>query len=124
MKSNTVSKWEKPEFKGLTLLGPWRECDAMTLAQDRGTVIVEEADLCREIGREPETIEEYLAEYFVEHNIHAVMEGKESTTARTLSVVREHTDPRVHFQVRLFSPNNRADSEWTEKLQRRGLRVI
>jgi hypothetical protein len=118
------SKWEKPEFKGLTLLGPWRECGAMTIAQERGTVIVEETDLCMEVGCQPETIEEYLVEHFVEHNIHAVMEGKEGAAERTLSVVREHSEPRVHFQVRLFSPNDRADSEWPERLRRRGLRVM
>jgi hypothetical protein len=133
----TNSGWEKPEFKGLTLLGPWRECDAMTMAQEKGTVIVEEVDLCREVGCQPETIEEYLSEYFVEHDIHAVMEGKEHSAERTLSIIREHDGVRwdgfspkprgvqpLHFQVRLFSPNDRADSEWPERLRRRGLRVM
>jgi hypothetical protein len=130
-------KWEKPEFKGLTLLGPWRDCSAMTMAQERGTVIVEEADLCREVGCSPEALDDYLAEYFVEHDIHALTDGKEHAAERTLSVVREHDGVRwdgftskpkgvqpLHFQVRLFSPNDRADNEWPEKLRRRGLRVM
>ena len=106
------SKWEKPEFKGLTLLGPWRGCNAMTMAQERGTFVIEEADLCQEVGCLPETVEEFLAAYFVEHDIHAVTEGKEGVTGRTLSVVRVLPGPRENFQVRLFSQNDRADSTW------------
>jgi hypothetical protein len=125
------SKWEKPEFKGLTLLGPWRECNAMTMAQKIGTVVMEEADLCLELGCQPEALDEHLSEYFVEHDIHAVMSGKEGSAERTLSVVREHdrvqwdgftSKPKgvrpLHFQVRLFSPNDRADSKWRERLSR------
>jgi len=130
-------KWEEPEFKGLTLLGGWRDCDAMIMAQKRGTVVIEETDLHREIGCSPEVIEAFLAEYFMEHDIHAVMEGKEHAAETTLSIVREHDgvhwdgfSPKpggvqpLHFQVRLFSPNERADNEWPEKLRRRGLRAV
>ena len=97
----------------------------------------QEADLCREVGCSPEALDDYLAEYFVEHDIHAVMDGKGRAAERTLSVVREHDGVRwdgftskpegvepLHFQVRLFSPNDRADNEWPEKLRRRGLRVM
>ena len=126
------SKWEKPEFKGLTLLGPWRDCEAMMTAQERGSFVVEEADLCRQVECPPERIEEFLAANFMEQDIHGVMEGKERTRESSVSVVREHTTPRAYFQVRLFSPKSparismalTANSEWAEKLQGRGLRVM
>jgi hypothetical protein len=139
------SKWEKPEFKGLTLLGPWRDCEAMIMAHERGSFVVEEADLCRQVECLPERIEEFLAANFIEHDIHGVTEGKEHVTECSLSIVREHDgvqwdgfSPKLrgvqplHFQVRLFSPKSparismalTADSEWAEKLQGRGLHVM
>jgi hypothetical protein len=130
-------KWQGPDSKGVTLMGLWRECAAMVRAQERGSTVLEESDLCNELGVEPEALEAWLSEYWVEHGIRAVAEGKERCADRTLSLVRPYdgvrwdgfsprpkgTRPQC-FSVRLFSPNSKADPEWPDKLSRRGLRVL
>ena len=122
------AKWEAPQFKGLTLLGSWRECDVMTSAEQRGSTVLDESTLCSEFGLQSDAIEEWLSEYWTEHNLHAVMEGEETCANRTLSLVRDHggvdwdrftpmpSEMLRHFQVRLFSPNATADPEWLNKL--------
>ena len=111
----------------------------MAIAQERGSFVIEEADFCRQVGCTFDTVEEFLAAHYVEHDIHAVMDKEEHATECSLSIVREHDGvqwdgfspkPRgvqpLHFQVRLFSPQSpanisitlTADTEWAEKLRR------
>lgn len=115
-------KWSKPHFKGLTLLGSWRESEASITAMQRGSVPIEEHELCAELHREPDQVEDWLARNWTEHDIHAVMDGREDCRPLTLSLIREHGGPCVHFQVRLFSPNS--PDVWPEKFKPRILEVM
>ncbi len=110
-------KWTEPNFKGLCALGNWRECEAMILAQKRGSVALEESQLCEIAGIHSTSLEAWLDSGWIEHSIHGVANGTEHCAARTLSVVRQEKGlkwdgftpkPRgvkpEHFRVRLFSP--------------------
>ena len=106
--------WKGPGFKGLKLLGEWRSCPAMLTAQERGSVVLEESELCQQIGCSAATIEEWLEKYWIEHDIHAVVDGTESCGAgRPPSKVVLGTRFTGYFQVRLFSPTVAFDAEYT-----------
>jgi hypothetical protein len=120
-------KWEEPVFRGLTLLGEWRTCPAMVMAQERGSVALEEFEVSQKVGCTTDAIEQWLAEYWIEHSIQAVMDGTESAGDRSLSLVRQCRLARPkqvlgdrytgYFQVRLFSP--RAGTEQISSGRRR-----
>jgi hypothetical protein len=59
-------EWKEPEFKGLTLLGTSRDCQAMIMAQGRECLVVEEAELCQEIGCPANTVVQWLAKYWID----------------------------------------------------------
>jgi hypothetical protein len=111
--------WKGQGFKGLQLLGSWRNCPAMLTAQERGSVALEESELCQQIGCSAETIEQWLEKYWIEHDIHAVIDGTESCGAPSLSLVQQystlgfrHPDAEGYFHVRLFSPTAAFDAEY------------
>jgi hypothetical protein len=106
--------WKEPEFKGLTLAGTWRDCPAMLMAQQRGSEALEESDLWEQ-GCSPDTVDRFLSKYWIEHDINAVMNGAESVSAQTLSLVRQSTG---YFQVRLFSTADQPPDDTPESLLR------
>jgi hypothetical protein len=81
----------------------------MATAQERGSTVLEESELLQKVGCPAEVVEDWLADYWVEHDIHAVASGQERTYEKTLSLVRQCDR---YFQVRLFSPSEKALREW------------
>jgi hypothetical protein len=99
----------------------------MLTAQER-SVAMEESELCQQIGCSAATIEEWLEKYWIEHDIHSVVDGTESCGTPSLSLVRQYsgfgagrppskvvlgTRFTGYFQVRLFSPTVAFDAEYT-----------
>jgi hypothetical protein len=119
------NRWEDPFFKGLTLLGFWNESEAISEAKKQGSIPLEESELCEQLGIPPGDLEAWLSKHWIEHNILAVMDGKDKCGGPSVSLIRQHDGARwdgfsrrrkngkpACFQVRLFSPGNYADCPW------------
>jgi hypothetical protein len=65
-----MNKTNKKPFLGLTLKGEWRDCQAMMIAQ-RGSIVLEESELCPRVGIPQDGLEHLLAEQWREHDAHA-----------------------------------------------------
>jgi len=106
-------------FLGLWVSGDWHECNAMLMAKERGSTVMEELEICQAAGvplEGPGGLDHWLAVGWKEHNIHAVAAGTEDCAAEeSLTVVRQCGH---WFQVRLFSPSEELRREWAERSQK------
>ena len=67
----------------MTLLGTWRDCPAVQIAYDNGSIVLEESDLCENVGCQPEQLEAYIHENWREHDIDAVLRGPDEVSRNT-----------------------------------------
>ena len=107
--------WDKPAFKGLSVLGD--------VALTGTSAVFSEADLCDLAGCEPEGLEDWLARYWREHDIHAVMEGSEAPGPHSMLLKRQTGfkkrvlgEVREHVLWRMFSPSATALREWSPEV--------
>ena len=87
------------DHASLTLTGSWRDCPALQDAYDKGSIVLDESDLCKKVGCQPEELEDYLQKNWREHDINAHETDEVDET--NMSLVQQHGG---YFTWRLFSP--------------------
>jgi len=103
---NDDSKWKEPVLGDAVLTGV--------------SAVFSEADLCDQAACKPEALEDWLGRDWCEHDIHAVMEGREELGPRSMLLKRSTGfkkkvlgEAMGHVLWRLFSPSATALGEWT-----------
>jgi hypothetical protein len=111
-------KWSGIDFKGISLLG-----DAVLSGT---SPVLSEADLSAMCGKTAEGLENWLEQFWCEHDIHAVMEGREQIPSQSM-LLRRPTGLKKkvlgkvmeHVLWRFFSPSETALREWSpEEIER------
>ena len=108
----------RPKSPGLTLTGTWRDCPALQDAYDRGSIVLDESDLCEMVGCRPEQLEAYLRENWREHDFNAVALGMDEVDQNNISLLQQHGG---YFTLRLFSAVE-PDSAIVRRLRKESVR--